>query len=117
VSDRIAVMYLGRIVEEGAAAAVHDDPQHPYTQALLSAIPHVRAGRHRERIPLHGDLPSATDPPAGCVFHTRCPHAMDVCRVVVPATLDVAGRRVACHLHDPALTHPPSNTKEHEHVE
>jgi oligopeptide/dipeptide ABC transporter ATP-binding protein len=117
VSDRIAVMYLGRIVEEGPAARIHDDPQHPYSQALLSAIPSVRAGRRRARIPLTGDLPSAIDPPSGCVFHTRCPHVLDICPMVVPDALDVAGRHVACHLYDPQPIVTPTSTKEHQHVE
>ena len=98
VSDRIAVMYLGRVVEEGPAAEIYDAPQHPYTQALLSAIPHVSVKRSRKRIPLTGDLPSASNPPSGCVFHTRCPLVMDVCRTVVPATVPVGGGSAACHL-------------------
>jgi len=100
VSDRIAVMYLGRIVEEGLAAAVYDDPQHPYTQALLSALPQVSASKMRQRIRLAGDLPSATDPPDGCSFSTRCPHAFDRCRSERPEL--IAARpgtgTAACHL-------------------
>lgn len=126
VSDRIAVMYLGRIVEEGIAAAVYDDPQHPYTQALLSAIPHVSRARSRTRVVLTGDLPNPSDPPAGCVFHTRCPAVMDVCRIVVPRTVDTPGGSAACHLlpgSTPANSHvatvsiparPPSNNTAEE---
>jgi oligopeptide/dipeptide ABC transporter ATP-binding protein len=102
VSDRIAVMYLGRLVEEGDARTVYERPLHPYTQALLSAIPHVSRSRNRTRIVLSGDLPSPTDPPPGCAFHTRCPKAMDVCRVLQPELRTVEGRRVACHLYDEA---------------
>jgi oligopeptide transport system ATP-binding protein len=102
VSDRIAVMYLGRIVEEGPAEAVHDHPTHPYTQALLSAIPvpdPVRQ-RSRRRIVLQGDVPSPLDPPAGCHFHPRCPYVMDVCRSEDPPAFALPdGGRVHCHLH------------------
>jgi oligopeptide/dipeptide ABC transporter ATP-binding protein len=101
--DRVAVMYLGRIVETGSAAAILRDPAHPYTQALLSAVPQMRKVDRRPRVPLKGDLPSATRPPPGCPFHTRCPKVMDICRTVPPplATLP-DGRRSACHLHDSA---------------
>jgi peptide/nickel transport system ATP-binding protein len=98
VSDRIAVMYLGRIVEEGTASAVYDEPQHPYTRALLSAIPHVSRSRARQRVVLTGDLPNPSDPPSGCVFHTRCPEVMDICRGVVPLTVATPGGHAACHL-------------------
>jgi oligopeptide/dipeptide ABC transporter ATP-binding protein len=102
VSDRIAVMYLGRVVEEGPAAAVHDAPTHPYTEALVSAVPvpDPTRQRARRRIVLQGDVPSPLDPPAGCHFHPRCPHAMDVCREVDPPAFDLPdGGRVHCHLH------------------
>jgi len=102
VSDRIAVMYLGRVVEEGPAAAVHDQPAHPYTQALLSAIPVPNPARQRarRRIVLQGDVPSPLDPPAGCRFHPRCPYAMDVCRTEDPPAFALpGGGRVHCHLH------------------
>jgi oligopeptide/dipeptide ABC transporter ATP-binding protein len=102
VSQRIAVMYLGRIVEEGPAAAVYDRPKHPYTEALLSAIPEpdpVRQ-RTRERIVLAGDIPSPAAPPSGCRFHTRCPHAFEPCATVDPDEFVAPdGTRVACHLH------------------
>lgn len=108
ISDRIAVMYLGRIVESGPAETVYTKPRHPYTQALLSAVPVPDPARQRarSRIVLAGDIPSPADPPPGCRFHTRCPYVMDVCREVDPvafATDD--GAFAACHLHTsgPAL--------------
>jgi oligopeptide/dipeptide ABC transporter ATP-binding protein len=100
ISDRIAVMYLGKIVELGNADDVCGRPRHPYTEALLSAapIPDLRVSRTRARIVLHGDLPSAVEPPQGCRFNTRCPSATDVCRAVEPQLVaDAAGRLVACH--------------------
>jgi oligopeptide/dipeptide ABC transporter ATP-binding protein len=102
VSSRIAVMYLGRIVEEGPAAQVYSRPRHPYTEALLSAIPvpNPRRQRERERIVLQGDIPSSAAPPAGCRFHTRCPYVMDVCRTVDPPPFVTPdGTTVFCHLH------------------
>jgi oligopeptide/dipeptide ABC transporter ATP-binding protein len=102
ISDRIAVMYLGRIVEVGDAEQVYERPRHPYTEALLSAIPvpDPVKQRSRERIVLRGDAPSPLDPPTGCRFHTRCAYAMDVCRVTDPETRTMPdGGSVACHLH------------------
>jgi peptide/nickel transport system ATP-binding protein len=112
ISDRIAVMYLGRIVEIGPAAEVVTRPRHPYTQALLSAIPvpDPDLQRSRERIVLRGDIPSPANPPAGCRFHTRCVHAMDVCREVDPEPFAApGGTSVYCHLHTtgPALAGQP----------
>jgi len=108
VSDRIAVMYLGRIVEEGDADEVYFRPKHPYTQALLSAIPiaHPDERGTRQRIVLAGDPPSPANPPAGCRFHTRCPFAMDICKREDPAAYRTPdGSTVSCHLHTtgPAL--------------
>ncbi|MBL8200926.1 MAG: dipeptide ABC transporter ATP-binding protein [Chromatiales bacterium] len=101
VSDRIGVMYLGRLVELAPADDVFRDPLHPYTEALLSAVPQVDAGG-RKRIVLSGDVPSPRDPPPGCPFHTRCPKVMEKCRTIVPplkpAPADPA-RTVACHLY------------------
>lgn len=108
VSQRIAVMYLGRVVEEGPSEAVYTQPRHPYTQALLSAIPvpNPERQRSRRRIVLAGDVPSAASPPSGCRFHTRCPYVMDVCKEVDPPAFDAGDdTRVFCHLHTtgPAL--------------
>lgn len=101
VSDRIGVMYLGKLVELAPAVDLFRDPLHPYTEALLSAVPQVDAGG-RKRIVLSGDVPSPRNPPPGCPFHTRCPKAMEKCRssvpVLRPAPADPA-RTVACHLH------------------
>jgi peptide/nickel transport system ATP-binding protein/oligopeptide transport system ATP-binding protein len=100
VSDRIAVMYLGRVVELGPTEAIMAHPQHPYTQALLSAIPRVGAPREG-RIVLQGDLPDPANPPAGCAFHSRCACAFARCRTERPALkpLAAAGTEVACHLY------------------
>lgn len=102
VSDRIAVMYLGRIVEEGSAEAVLERPRHPYTQALISAVP-VPGRETRERQVLKGELPSLARPPSGCPFHPRCPHVMEQCRSENPAPRRVEGQNVCCHLYPPAL--------------
>ncbi len=99
VSDRIAVMYLGEIVESGPTRLILEAPRHPYTQALLSAVPRLdRVGR-RARVRLQGDLPSPLNPPPGCKFHTRCPLATQRCRDVAPRAIRLAdGRVAACHL-------------------
>ncbi|MGD8236927.1 MAG: ABC transporter ATP-binding protein [Armatimonadota bacterium] len=100
LSDEVAVMYLGRIVEHGSTEALFDDPLHPYTRALLSAVPSAEAARRRERIRLEGDVASPSAPPAGCHFHPRCPRAMTVCSEAYPsATRRADGRMVRCHLH------------------
>ncbi|MEV7413752.1 oligopeptide/dipeptide ABC transporter ATP-binding protein [Streptomyces sp. NPDC089919] len=102
VSDRVAVMYLGRIVEIGDKRSLYEDPQHPYTRALLSAVPlpDPAAERRRERITLLGDPPSPASPPPGCTFHPRCPKAQEVCRTERPLLRIAAPgerREVACH--------------------
>lgn len=98
ISQRIAVMYLGNIVEVAPAAALFAGPQHPYTRALLSAIPVPQPKAVRQRMILSGDVPSPIDPPQGCRFHTRCPFAIDLCRQTKPAMETTAsGHSVACH--------------------
>jgi oligopeptide/dipeptide ABC transporter ATP-binding protein len=102
ISNRVAVMYLGRIIEHGDTARVFDAPAHPYTEALLSAvpIPSPALQRNREHIVLSGDPPDPSQVPPGCRFHTRCPYVMDVCRTVPPEPTPVIGSgEVACHLH------------------
>jgi oligopeptide/dipeptide ABC transporter ATP-binding protein len=95
--DRVAVLYLGRVMEEAPAEALFSDPRHPYTRALLSASP-SRPGRPRgPRIVLSGEIPSPAAPPSGCVFRTRCPHALPACVDEVPELREVApGRHAAC---------------------
>ena len=106
VSDRMAVMYLGRIVEIGPAGVIMEAPAHPYTEALLSAIPQARPTGRRKRIVLSGDPPDPANPPTGCAFRTRCPHAMPVCDEVDPLLVArLAGgkpRTTACHLYPEA---------------
>jgi peptide/nickel transport system ATP-binding protein len=109
--DRIAVMYLGALVEVGAAAELYARPRHPYTVALLSAVPVPepggRAASGRERIRLAGDVPSPLDPPRACRFHTRCWKAQEVCRTTAPALVpDPAGHAVACHFPENTLPSP-----------
>ena len=99
LSDRIAVMYLGRIVEIGPARTIVAAPRHPYTQALLAAVPRTDRAPGERRPRLAGEPPSSLTPPSGCAFHTRCPHAMPVCREVAPPRRRAAdGHHVACHL-------------------
>jgi oligopeptide/dipeptide ABC transporter ATP-binding protein len=98
IATRVAVMYLGRIVEMGEAAQVFAEPRHPYTRALLSAIPVPAPGARQERRILQGDVPSPIAPPPGCYLHTRCPHAVDRCRVERPPLDLGGGHGVACHL-------------------
>ena len=112
LARRVAVMYLGEIVETGATAELFSRPQHPYTEALLSAVPVPDPDRERKRrrIVLKGDVPSPVSPPAGCPFHPRCPYVFDRCRAEKPALkTGASGRSVACHLLDePTRTPRPS---------
>ena len=98
ISDRIGVMYLGHLMEEAETDSLFERPMHPYTQALLSAVPHPNPRRKRERVILSGDVPSPLNLPTGCVFHTRCPYAIGACRDTVPDLREVDARqKVACH--------------------
>ncbi|WP_419878929.1 ABC transporter ATP-binding protein [Brevibacillus centrosporus] len=100
ISDRVGVMYLGRIVELTSSAQLYSNPLHPYTKALLSAVPTPDPDAARERVILQGDVPSPANPPSGCTFHTRCPHVTDECRTTRPLFQDVGdGHFVACHLY------------------
>lgn len=99
ISDRIGVMYLGGLVELAGKYELYDDPLHPYTKALLSAIPLPDPKRKRKRIILEGDIPSPANPPEGCKFHTRCPYAMEKCKKEIPEWKEAKeGHFVACHL-------------------
>jgi oligopeptide/dipeptide ABC transporter ATP-binding protein len=99
ISHRVAIMYLGKIVELAPSGELYARPRHPYTRALLSAVPMPEPGRRREHAPLAGDVPSPIRPPAGCAFHPRCPHAEEICRTQVPElTTGARSHSVACHL-------------------
>jgi len=99
ICDRIAVMYLGRIVEMAAYKDLYMNPLHPYTEALMSAVPIPDPEKKRKKIILQGDVPSPINPPAGCHFHPRCVHKQEICEKVKPSMLDIGDERsVACHL-------------------
>jgi peptide/nickel transport system ATP-binding protein/oligopeptide transport system ATP-binding protein len=100
ICDRVAVMYLGKVVEIADKRTLFAKPGHPYTQALLSAVPAANPNLRRERIILQGDLPSAANPPGGCSFHPRCRHAIDLCKTAAPRLQDIGGGQfVSCHLY------------------
>ncbi len=99
ISDRVAVMYLGRIVELATDKAFYQNPLHPYSQALLSAVPVPDPEIRKKRILLQGDVPSPMNPPAGCTFHTRCPECMAICSREIPIFKNIGDEHwVACHL-------------------
>jgi oligopeptide/dipeptide ABC transporter ATP-binding protein len=108
ISDRIAVMYLGQIVELAECDELFENPRHPYTQALLSAIPHPNPKGRKQRVILKGDVPSPINPPSGCRFHTRCPACFAPCSKITPKIVEVEpGHQVRCHLYD--KDHAPSD--------
>ena len=98
IADRVAVMYLGQIVENGPVADIIDKPMHPYTQALIQAVPEPGVDKHGRKV-LEGETPSPSAPPQGCRFHTRCPEVMDICKANVPQETQTHGRSVWCHLY------------------
>ena len=101
MADDMAVMYLGKVVEVGQTREVFDHMAHPYTQALISAVPQVDSSEHKETIFLEGEVPSPIDPPSGCYFRTRCPHAFERCEQEEPPLIDLGGGHFcACHLHN-----------------
>ena len=103
ISDRVMVMYLGKLMESAPTRNIFDKPAHPYTEALLNSIPKRVRGGHRKRFVLTGDIPSPVNPPSGCVFHTRCQYAKDICKTKTPPLLplpDDPATSVACHLAD-----------------
>ena len=99
IADRVVIMYLGRIVESAPTEELFANPRHPYTQALLAEVPRLDQ-RKRAFTPIEGEIPSPLDPPPGCHFHPRCPHAMEICRGTPPALSDANGRQLACYLAD-----------------
>jgi oligopeptide/dipeptide ABC transporter ATP-binding protein len=113
ISDDVAVMYLGQVVEQGSAADLYDQPSHPYTQLLLSSVPALDPTESTRDAPLdsgEGEIPSPIDPPSGCRFRTRCPFAMDVCSATAPTPVEIGpGHTVSCHLHPAGST--PSTEK------
>ena len=97
ISDRVAVMYVGKIVEMGPAARLFADPLHPYTQALMAAVPEADPDKPPPRLTLRGEVSSPIDPPPGCRLCGRCPRQLPICSEVEPKLVDVGGRLVACH--------------------
>lgn len=104
ISDRVGVMYLGKLVETASSEALFSGPKHPYTQALVSALPLPDPARKKERIKLTGEVPSPRSPPSGCSFHTRCPYANELCRQREPISREIdVNHWVACHLYEPSV--------------
>jgi peptide/nickel transport system ATP-binding protein len=112
LSDRVLVMYLGQVVEMGSAEDVSTNPMHPYTQALFASTPTMNPDDRLDHPPLTGDPPNPINPPAGCRFRTRCPHAMAVCATATPPLLPIGknGRQVACYLYDHQTQTGPSRS-------
>jgi oligopeptide/dipeptide ABC transporter ATP-binding protein len=98
IADRVSIFYAGRVVESGPRAELLRQPRHPYTRALLDALPHPEAARDVPLIAIKGTPPSPQQIPAGCPYHPRCPYAIDVCTTVDPPLVPVDGRRLACHV-------------------
>jgi dipeptide transport system ATP-binding protein len=126
ITHDVLVMYLGLAMEQGPKDMIFARPLHPYTQALLASTPGISPADRRERVTLKGERPSPLEPPAGCVFSTRCPHAIDRCRAERPALRPLDGRQVSCHLAEqfldpgrPAASapdlHPPKAPREESH--
>src|SRR5262249_8753019 len=112
ISDRVAVMYLGQIVELAASRELYQNPLHPYTHALLSSVPSMDPVKRRKRILLQGDVPSPVNPPAGCRFHPRCPLARDICCTTTPREINLAGHFVRCHAVEELLNRGASDAAE-----
>ncbi|MFJ7724955.1 ABC transporter ATP-binding protein [Neobacillus sp. NPDC097160] len=100
ISDRVGVMYLGRLIELADSEELYENPKHPYTKALLSAVPVPDPDLKKKTILIEGELPSPANPPSGCAFHTRCGQVMDICKTARPAESDLYGHFVACHLYN-----------------
>jgi oligopeptide/dipeptide ABC transporter ATP-binding protein len=114
LSHRVAVMYLGRVVEEGPVDTLYSTPRHPYTQALLSASPRIDPATRRQRIILEGDIPSPLNPPSGCRFRTRCRHVMDICATEEPPATTINDATVRCHLLNAPAVAGTSNSSNHD---
>lgn len=99
ISDRVGVMYLGRLIELSDSEELYNNPLHPYTKALLSAVPIADPEIKREKITISGEIPSPSNPPSGCAFHTRCPECMEMCKTTRPEYRSIDGHYVACHLY------------------
>ena len=120
ISDRVMVMYLGKLMETAPTKRIFERPTHPYTEALLNSIPKRVRGGHRKRFVLTGDIPSPVNPPSGCVFHTRCQYAEEICRTETPllrALPDDPETSVACHLAEEVTLQPYYTTEERRNLE